>query len=165
MKISDALSILGVVGSYTPEIIKQAYRKACSTYHPDRNPAGLEMMKMVNQAYDVLRNETGTAQNNASKDDLSSYGEEIFNALSKIIHLGFDIEICGSWVWLHGDTKPHKELIKESGFMWAPKKALWYYRPADYKSKGRGKFSMDEIRTKHGSERVTMRERSKLRAA
>jgi hypothetical protein len=165
MKISDALSILGVVGSYTPETIKQAYRKACSTYHPDRNPAGLEMMKMVNQAYDTLRDESGIAQETASRDDISSYGEEIFNALSKIINLGFDIEICGSWVWLHGDTKPHKEVIKDAGFMWAPKKVLWYYRPADYKSKGRGKFTMDEIRTKHGSEKVTVRERTKLRAA
>lgn len=164
MKITDALSILGVTGEYTPEIIKQAYRKACSTYHPDRNPAGLEMMKMVNQAYDVLRNESGIAQE-IPVNDVSGYGEEIFNALSKIIHLGFDVEICGSWVWLHGDTKPHKDIIKEAGFMWAPKKKLWYYRPADYKSKGRGKFSMDEIRSKHGSEKVTMRERSKLKAA
>ncbi len=164
MKLTDALSILGVVGDYTPDTIKAAYRKACSMYHPDRNPAGLEMMKMVNQAYDVLRNETGTAQETEVKD-AASYGDEIFQALSKIMHLGLDVEICGSWVWLHGDTKPHKEEIKAAGFMWAPKKALWYYRPADYKSKGRGKFSMDEIRSKHGSEKVTAKERGKLRKA
>ena len=144
MKISDALAILGLSGEYNPDIIKTAYRKACSKYHPDRNPAGLEMMKMVNQAYELLKDATGTET--VGDIDISSYGEDIFNALSNIIHLGFDIEICGSWVWLHGDTRPHKDLIKESGFMWAPKKKLWYYRPADYKSRARGKFSMDEIR-------------------
>jgi curved DNA-binding protein CbpA len=164
MNIHDAEKILNLTGDYTPELVKAAYRKACSAYHPDRNPAGLEMMKLVNQAYDALRDKTGTAKE-AVEGDLSSYGEDIFNALSKIIHLGLDIEICGAWVWLHGDTKPHKEILKEAGFRWAPKKMLWYFRPADYKSKGRGKFSMDEIRNTHGSEKVTVRDRQKLRAA
>ena len=161
MKISDALSILGVIGNYTPEIIKQAYRKACSTYHPDRNPAGLEMMKLVNEAYSVLREQTGTA----TESGLNSYGEEISNALNAIIHLGLDIEVCGAWIWLHGDTKTHKDIIKNAGFKWAPKKCLWYYRPADYKSNGRGQFSMDEIREKHGSQKVTLKERIKIKAA
>ncbi len=164
MNLNDALSILSITGDYTPDTIKAAYRKACSIYHPDRNPAGLEMMKLVNQAYDALKNETGTAQIKDSAD-LSSYGEDIFNALSQIIHLGFDVEICGAWVWLHGDTRPHREILKAAGFRWAPKKMLWYFRPADYKSKGRGKFSMDEIRNTHGSEKVTMKERNKLKAA
>jgi hypothetical protein len=162
MKLSDALSILGITGDYTPELIKQAYRKACSTYHPDRNPSGLEMMKMINQAYDAIKDATGTA---TQENDSPCYGEEINNALNQVINLGFDIEVCGAWVWLHGDTKPHRELLKNAGFKWAPKKCLWYYRPADYKSNGRGKFSMDEIREKHGSEKVTMRERTKIRAA
>ena len=164
MIIKDALSILSISGEYNPEIIKTAYRKACSIYHPDRNPAGLEMMKLVNIAYETLKDESGKAIDSNSAD-ISSYGTDIFNALSAIIHMGFDIEICGAWVWLHGDTKPHRELLKESGFKWAPKKMLWYFRPADYKSKGRGKFSMDEIRNTHGSERFTMKERNKLRAA
>ena len=164
MVITDAEKILNLVGVYTPMDVKLAYRKACSAYHPDRNPAGLEMMKLVNQAYDTLRDCSGTVQEK-EECDISSYGEDIFNALSKIITLGFEIEICGAWVWLHGDTKPHKELLKEAGFRWAPKKKLWYFRPADYKSNGRGKYSMDEIRSAHGSERVAAKERNKLRAA
>ena len=162
MHINDALKVLGVTGEYNPEIIKAAYRKACSLYHPDRNPAGLEMMKLVNQAYEALKNATGEA---IIEGDYSSYGEDLNNALNAVYGLGFDIEICGAWIWLHGDTRPHKEKLKEAGFKWAPKKKLWYFRPADYKSKGRGKFSMDEIRASHGSEKVTEKERNKLRAA
>ena len=164
MIIKDALSILSITGEYTPAIVKAAYRKACSVYHPDRNPAGLEMMKLVNQAYDVLRNESGVVAESVG-EDIASYGEEIFKALSAIMHLNFDIEICGSWVWLHGDTKPHREVLKENGFKWAPKKMLWYFRPADYKSKNRGNWSMDQIRSSHGSEKVTVKERNKLNAA
>ncbi len=162
MNIHDSCQILNISGEYTPEIVKTAYRKACSKYHPDRNPAGLEMMKLVNQAYETLQETSGVS---SVAEDITSYGEEIFNALSKIIDLGLDIEICGSWVWLHGDTKPHKDIIKSAGFKWAPVKKLWYFRPDDYKSSGRGKFTMDEIREKHGSKKVEKKERVKLRAA
>ena len=158
MNIKEALNILGVSGEYNPELIKLAYRKACKIYHPDRNPSGLEMMKLVNQAYDVLKNESG---NHAESNN---YGQAINEALSAIAHLDLEIEVCGSWVWLHGDTRPHREILKANKFKWAPKKKLWYYRPEDYKSFGRGKFSMDEIRQTHGSERVTPKERKRLYA-
>lgn len=36
----DALNVLGIaLEEVTPEITKQAYRKAAQQYHPDRNPA------------------------------------------------------------------------------------------------------------------------------
>lgn len=65
-----------------------------------------------------------------------------------------EIEICGTWVWVSGDTKPVKEGLKAAGFRWAPKKMKWYWKPAGQRSFGRGKWSMDEIREFHGSERV-----------
>lgn len=163
MKITDALSILGISGEYNPEIIKLAYRKACSQYHPDRNPAGLEMMKMINQAYDALKDKSGVETTTEGFN--AQYGEDISEALNKIIGLGLEIEICGAWVWLHGDTRPHREILKEAGFKWAPKKKLWYFRPSDYKSRGRGKYSMDQIRERHGSEKVSAKERTKLNVA
>lgn len=161
MNTQDALKILKVIGDYTPDLIKRAYRVACAQYHPDRNPSGLEMMKLVNQAYDALKNETGTSRNT---EELSNYGQDICNALNEIINLGLDIEICGAWVWLHGDTRPHKDIIKQAGFRWAPKKKLWYFRPSDYKSSSRGTFSMDDIRNTHGSEKVTNKQRHKIAA-
>ncbi|MFT4729160.1 MAG: hypothetical protein ACI9UN_003677 [Granulosicoccus sp.] len=47
MKLSDAAHILSLTGEVSPEDVKLAYRRAAKIYHPDRNPAGLEMMKMV----------------------------------------------------------------------------------------------------------------------
>jgi hypothetical protein len=160
MNINDALNILSITGEYTPTLIKNAYRKACAKYHPDRNVAGLEMMKLVNQAYDLLKNESGTIV----EKDITSYGENICSALNAIINLGLDIEICGAWVWLHGDTRQYKDIIKNAGFKWAPKKKLWYFRPENYKSFSRGKYSMDEIRNMHGSEKVKDKERKKIAA-
>jgi hypothetical protein len=154
MKHQDALNILEIhTNPVTPEIIKQAYRKACSKYHPDRNPAGTEMMKLVNVAYAALENFTGEVSTN--DDTQKDYGDALNAALNAIISLGLTLEVCGVWVWVSGDTKPHKETLKTAGFMWAPKKMQWYFRPAEYKSRTRGKtWSMDKIRDKYGSEKI-----------
>lgn len=162
MNINDALSVFGVEGEYNPESIKSIYRKLCSLYHPDRNPAGLEMMKMVNEAYGVLKELSGVAEADSSSQN---YGQDINTALQAIITLeGVEIEVAGTWVWVSGDTRPHKEILKESGFKWAMKKKMWFYRPEDSVSKGRGKYSIDEIRARHGSNSIQTKKRERLAA-
>ena len=84
------------------------------------------------------------------------------NTLNLLISLGLEIELCGSWLWVHGNSYPHREILKENGFMWAPVKKLWYFRPADYKSKGRGKMTIDQIREKHGSQKVSFGKKEQL---
>ena len=148
MTAKDALHILALKSDATTDDIKLAYRKACALYHPDRNPAGLEMMKLVNAAYSAL---DGYIATNCEADENTNYGEEINNALNKIINLGLDIELCGSWVWVSGETYPHRAILKEAGFKWAPKKEMWHFRPAEYKSSGRGSWDIEKIREKHGS--------------
>ena len=56
-----------------------------------------------------------------------------------------------------GNTKPHKEAIKAAGYWWAKKKKAWYFRPPDYKSRNKGDWDMDKIRTKYGSVSVNNR--------
>jgi hypothetical protein len=150
MNSKDALNIFGLKSNATFDLIKAAYRRACSEYHPDRNPAGLEMMKIVNAAYSALSDYVPSSIEEDFSDELN-LGEDLNKALNAIINLGLTIEICGSWVWVSGDTKPYKEILKEAGFRWAPKKMMWHFRPADYKSFNRGKWSIDQIREKHGS--------------
>jgi len=36
--------------------------------------------------------------------------------------IGVDIEICGAWVWVTGDTRTHKEVLKENGYKYASKR-------------------------------------------
>ena len=148
----DACRILNILGDYTPESVKAAYRKACALYHPDRNPAGLEMMKLVNQAYDAIRGESGTSTIDINAAD---YGQELCAALNAIMQCGLIIELCGAWAWVSGNTKDHKETLKTNGFKWASKKLMWYFRPADAKTFSRGKKTIDEIRSKYGSKIVS----------
>ena len=151
MHTKDAFKILGLDGITNPEITKTAYRKAVSKYHPDRNPAGLEIMKMVNVAYETVKDYIGDCE---TTTESIQYGDDLAEALNAIMMFDLIIEICGAWVWVSGDTKPCREILKENGFKWASKKLMWYFRPDDYKSKGKGKHSIDEIREKYGSERV-----------
>jgi hypothetical protein len=158
MNHNDALHTLGLkANDINAELIKQAYRIACSKYHPDRNPAGLEMMKLVNGAYAALEDFINGGQFDKSvkkehEAGSENYGQAINDALNKIITLGLEIEICGSWIWVSGNTKPFKDILKEAGFKWAPKKEMWHFRPDDYKSFNRGTWDMDKIRMKHGSQ-------------
>lgn len=160
MIIKDAAKILNITGKVTKEEIKKAYRLACKKYHPDLNSAGLEMMQLVNAAYDELKSFEGSIGNDDVIFEESEYSEEINNALNAIIHYDdLEIEICGSWVWVGGNTRDHKETLKMSGFKWANRKKMWNFRPDDWKSSSRGNYSMDNIRDSHGSKTVKSKPR------
>ncbi len=153
MNIRDALSILGIEANADPKAIKTAYRRACIKYHPDRNPAGLETMKAVNVAYQFLREIDYDGSERPIEETVDChFGEALNAAINAVIGLdGIKIEVCGAWVWLSGETKPHKDRIKAAGYRWARKKQTWYFRPAASKSRNRGDWDMDEIRDKYGS--------------
>lgn len=74
---------------------------------------------------------------------------------------GLVVEVCGTWVWVSGETKQHKDALKMKGFRWASKKARWYWCPV---GSGRAKFgfTMNRIRQRYGSE--TYRTRDEERA-
>ena len=154
MNTRDAFKILNIEsGNVTPKEIKQAYQKAAAKYHPDHNPAGLEMMKLVNVAYEALKDYQGEAVNNEQ-----DYGDKVNDALNNIFDYGLEIEICGAWVWLSGNTKQYKDYLKKAGFKWAAKKKKWYFRPEEYRSRSHNTWSMDEIRQKYGSKKIKLDE-------
>ena len=159
MKLEDAANILNLSGNVTPKDVKKAYRKAAMKYHPDRNPAGADMMKVINAAYDALKDFEGvipesTAHDNTENSQQTNYGEAVNAALNAIFGLeGLNIEVCGAWIWVSGETFQHKAALKEAGFKFAPKKKRWYFRPTDWVSRSRNSLSMDEIRGKYGSDK------------
>ena len=149
MKITDAAQVLGLVGEINPIDVKRAYHAAVQKFHPDVNPAGAEMMKIVNAAYETLRDYTGTI---ADAPEGVAYPEMVNAALQAIIALvGLEIEVCGAWVWVSGATYLHRAELKSAGFRYASKKQRWYFRPEGWRSVSRGAYSMDDIRDKYGS--------------
>jgi curved DNA-binding protein CbpA len=80
MTLSDAAKILCLSGAITPKDVKKAYRAAALKYHPDKNPAGEEMMKLINEAFDVLKSFEGELEQQSDDD----YSEALNDALNAI---------------------------------------------------------------------------------
>lgn len=158
MIVNDAIKILNISEMLIDAvIIKGAYRKASLKYHPDHNPAGTEMMKLINEAKEVLSSSKLPITVNENGSSSYDYGAEINNALNKIIIItDLNIEVCGSWVWISGETKEHKDTLKDACFKYSGKKKMWYFRPQSEKKRWRGgkEYSMSDIRNKYNSDKV-----------
>jgi hypothetical protein len=146
----------------TIDELKKVYRKLAMQYHPDicKESYAEENMKEINNEYETMFNyiishatETEQKQYNKQGHNVNDGYREIIN---KIIHIpDIIIELCGSWLWISGNTKPVKNLLKDAGFYWAAKKFQWYWRPAEYKQTYNKKsMTMDYIRSKYGSEQI-----------
>lgn len=147
------------------QALKARYRELAKQYHPDLHPElGDETMKAINAEYDELaarlshvapdgRTEATAEQARDAADMATAYREAVY----KIIHLdGLEIELCGAWLWVSGDTYKHRDALKAAGYKWAAKKKMWYWRTEEYACRhSRRKTDIDDIRAKYGSERVT----------
>ena len=170
--IHGAAKVLGLTGEINAETVTAAYRRAAMRYHPDRNPAGLHMMKAVNAARLALADFVG---NLSHAPEAASYGGDLNDAIAHLLHsVGLDLEICGAWLWVSGETKAHRDTIKayqsDTGnrFKWHSKKLKWYFCPNDYtgrRRKGKGNVDMDEIRDRYGSAHVATQGRTALHGA
>lgn len=56
-KLVDFYQVLDVSYYATSEEIKAAYRKKVHEFHPDKETGNIELFKLVQEAYDVLKNE------------------------------------------------------------------------------------------------------------
>ena len=137
----------------TIEQLKKEYKKLAFANHPDRN-GDVEVMKAINNEYEEALNNLKLNGNKADKES-TEVASEFIEIINSIINLeGLVIEIVGSWIWITGNTKEHKEVLKANGFYYASKKKAWYLKPSDYKSKSRKHYSLDEIKSKYGSTKV-----------
>lgn len=152
--------------------LKKEYRKLIKANHPD-NGGDTWVMADINNEYEKLFNLLKEGHNAKAAQDTTGHTKpmtetpEMFREIiEKIINLdGIEIELCGSWIWVSGNTKQYKDIFKACGFRWASKKCMWYWRcEADaMPSKGKTK-TMDQIREKYGSDVISKAEPKKLTA-
>lgn len=140
----------------TLDELKKAYRRLAMQHHPDRGGTK-EAMQAINAEYEklfaVLKD-----KHNAAADDYhktTEAPEEFIEIIDKLMSLdGLEIELCGSWLWIGGNTRENKDALKAMGCYWSSNKKLWYWRHPEDGCYRRGKKSktMSEIRTKYGSQ-------------
>lgn len=139
----------------TLDELKKEYRRLAMLHHPDRG-GDLETMKAINAEYDRLF-EVLKQQHNAAADEYHQTTEtaEEFRKLLVELSLIEDItiELCGSWLWVGGNTRPAREKLKALKLRWSSNKQLWYWHHPEQTARHyRGSRSMDEIRSKYGSQ-------------
>lgn len=139
----------------TLEDLKKQYRVLALKNHPDRG-GDLEVMKAINAEYDELfvkvkdihKNKEGKTYTKENPET----SEQFRDIIDKLIKMaGVEIEVIGCFLWVSGNTKPHKDEIKALGFKWHSKKKMWYKSPEDYKRHGKKQYSIEEIRDMYGT--------------
>lgn len=152
----------------TAEELKKAYHKAAARLHPD-NGGNEEEFKAMQAEYmrmfDRLKNIHTNAAGETYEKETNENATEFMDVINKVIHLdGVNIEIIGSWVWLTGNTSLYKDEIKAAGFWWSKNKKSWYFNGDDKKSRRRGRFTMDQLREKWGSEEIKKEKQERITA-
>ncbi|MDX9901838.1 MAG: hypothetical protein RBT22_10160 [Aliarcobacter sp.] len=133
---------------------KKIYKQLAKKLHPDVG-GDEESFKLLNAIYtDLIEHKIYFS--NDFKIDI-----ELEKVISLILHFeNITIELVGSWIWVSGDTKEIKDKLKELGFKWAMKKKMWYY--GEMKSKNPTPKSMEEIKSKYGSETLKTNDKKKI---
>lgn len=159
----------------TLEQLRKQYKELLKAHHPD-NGGNVADMQEINAEYDQLfkvlkdKHESTTADGDKATYDNMKYDFSEDKALREILQkiIGFSditIELCGSWIWLSGNTYQHKTELKEIGFKWASQKKQWYWHSEAFRKKGKKALSMDEIRNYYGSTEFKTEETKRLKQA
>jgi hypothetical protein len=135
------------------EETRNLFKQYCIQLHPDKPTGNHEEFCVMKSEYESIIKKLSSSESSKDKPQYNFKGEQsIMDILEAVIRIkNLDIEVCGSWIWVSGDTKPAKDRLKDIGFKWSKGKNKWYYSPYMGQKKKRGRYSMSKIRNKYGS--------------
>ena len=108
------------------------------------------------QAWNRLKDVHVNAEGEQYTKETTETAQEYMDLIEKLLTLdGVEVELCGSWIWLTGNTRLYKDQIKALGFRWSQKKGAWYFHREPYRKHSKKELTLDEIRAMYGSERFT----------
>ncbi len=135
---------------------KAEYKKMAMELHPDKGGETAKFQDLLNQFHN-FKPTSEKFSGEAAQWNSQEYAS-IIEALLKFN--GITIHICGSWIWLSGNTYIIKDEIKkiETGNTYkrgfSRNKQQWYFSPTNYKKK-RGKvLSFEKIQNLYGDEAI-----------
>ena len=145
----------------TAEELKQAYKQLARKLHPDCNhdrDTTAEFQRMqaeYESAWERLKdchvNKDGEFYTASTPtEETAADFMNIINELLKYSEI--TVELCGSWLWVYGNTKPIKAVLNKFKFRWSSNKAAWYFHFGGYKKFSKKPVSLERIREMYGSE-------------
>ncbi len=141
----------------TLDEVKTLYRSLAKQHHPDRGGVTATMQAINSEyAFACAKIVKGENLNTEEAEAEILKAEKYREALEKIISLeGITIELIGAWLWVTGNTYPHRAILKAAGFLFAPKKTAWYFRTDEFKTHNRHHLTLEEIKAKYGSRNIS----------
>ena len=140
----------------TAEELKKEYRRLAKELHPDLGGDTEEFKIMQNEfekMWERLKNVHKNSEGETYTKESTETAEEFIHIVEVLTPLkNILVEICGSWIWVTGNTKEHKDIFKQLKFRYSHKKQAWYYHTEPYKKKGKRELTLDEIRDMFGSQ-------------
>jgi len=141
----------------TLEELKAQYKQLAKKHHPDRG-GDTATMQAINAEYDGLFprlkdvHKTKDGETYTARQESTETADHFKDLITQLMRLDdIVIEVIGCFVWVTGDTKPHKEQLKALGFKWHSKKSAWFLAPDGYRQRSRREYGLDEIRSMYGT--------------
>lgn len=139
----------------TLDELKKEYRRLAMIHHPDHG-GDTATMQAINGEYSEAFARL-KAQHNAAADEAhqtTETPEEFITIISQLLRFpGLIVELCGSWLWITGETYAIKDQLKAAGCRWSSSKKAWYWHhPEEGHRWHKGTATMSDIRTKYGSQ-------------
>jgi len=151
------------VGCETNADVKKRFRELCKELHPDcGGDAKLfaEMMGEYEKAFEMCKNFTRYTDGTIHEKKTNETAAEYAKAYEAIMHIpGIVIELCGTWLWVSGNTKDCKDILKGAGFMWSPNKKMWSWHSPNEVRIGKHKaWTMKQIYDCYGRKELEKEE-------
>lgn len=142
----------------TLDELKKEYKRLAFIHHPDRGGSTATMQAInaeYKAAFDRLNSNTSSSFYGGTQSAHTTTKEtaaDFITIINKLLSMdGLEIELCGKWLWIGGNTRKHKDTLKAAGCTWCSKKKLWaWHYPEDVRITSK-RASMDHIREKYGS--------------
>lgn len=143
----------------TAEELKKAYKKLAVMLHPDNGgdeekfkEMQNEFSKLFEQLKNIHVNKEGKTWEATGEWATKETAADFMNIIEKLMFMqDLTVELCGSWIWVGGNTKEHKDLLKELNFKFSANKQMWYYNQDGFRKHSKKVLTIDEIRAMYGS--------------
>lgn len=138
----------------TIEEIKQRYKDLAKQHHPDLGGDTKTMQDVNREYHDALKGNDKKQSDGFTYHYNMEVEQAIIDKISELLKAlkdfdGINLWLVGRWVWIDGETKPAKEVLKEQQCRWASKHKRWYWRHESDRSRGKG-GDFEQIANKYG---------------